>query len=43
MYRDIKLRGAIVTEKKLTILPKEKFFNRYNGICNLSKDTSNVG
>jgi Bardet-Biedl syndrome 5 protein len=43
MYRDIKLRGAIVADKKLSILPEEKFFNRYNGIWNLSKDTGNVG
>ena len=43
MYRDIKLRGAIVAEGKLSILPDEKVFNKYSGISNLSKETTNEG
>jgi len=44
LYRDIKLRGAIISDKKLNILkPHEKVFNRYNNIWNLSKETGNIG
>jgi Bardet-Biedl syndrome 5 protein len=38
MYRDLKLRGAIVQEKQVIILPKEQIISRYNGVWNLSSE-----
>jgi Bardet-Biedl syndrome 5 protein len=38
MYRDLKLRGAIVQDKQVMILPKEQIFTKYNGVWNLSAE-----
>lgn len=38
MYRELKLRGAIVQGKQLRILPQEEIFSRINGVWNLSSD-----
>jgi Bardet-Biedl syndrome 5 protein len=43
LYRDLKLRGAIIREKKLIMLPNEQIFNNYNGVWNLSTDQGNLG
>ena len=43
LYRDLKLRGAIVAEKSLIMLPKEQVFNKYNGVWNLSAEQGNLG
>jgi len=43
LYRDLKLRGAIIQEKNLILLPLEKIINKYNGVWNLSADQGNVG
>jgi hypothetical protein len=31
LYRDLKLRGAIIKEKELLILPEEKLYNKIAG------------
>lgn len=31
MYRDLKLRGAVIKDKELLILPEEKLFNKISG------------
>ena len=38
MYRDLKLRAAIIAEKTLTLLPTEQIVTRYPGFWNLSAD-----
>lgn len=38
MYRELKLRGAIIQSKKLRILPQEQIFSHVNGVWNLSSD-----
>ena len=43
LYRDLKLRGAIIQEKSLILLPLEKIVNKYNNVWNLSADQGNVG
>ena len=43
MYRDLKLRGAIVADKQIIMLPKEQIFTRYNGVWNLSAEQGNLG
>ncbi|KAK7063197.1 Bardet-Biedl syndrome 5 protein [Halocaridina rubra] len=43
MYRELKLRGAIVLNKQLRILPQEQIFSRVNGVWNLSSDQGNLG
>lgn len=43
MYRDLKLRGAIVQDKQVMILPQEKIFSKYNGVWNLSAEQGNLG
>ncbi len=43
LYRDLKLRGSIFTEKNLNLLALEKIINRHNTIWNLSSDQGNVG
>lgn len=43
MYRELKLRSAILTEGQLNILPQEQLYNRLNGIYNLSSDQGNIG
>jgi Bardet-Biedl syndrome 5 protein len=43
LYRDLKLRGAIVKDSKLKTLPDEEVFNRLDGVMNLSSDQGNLG
>ena len=43
LYRDLKLRGAIVQDKQVMILPKEQIFTKYNGVWNLSAEQGNLG
>ena len=38
LYREIRLRSAILNKGQLRILPKERLYNRYNGVWNLSSD-----
>ena len=43
MYRDIKLRGAIVRDKQLFLLPSEQIYDKVSGVWNLSSDQGNLG
>lgn len=43
LYRDLKLRGAIIQNKELCLLPLEEIYERINGIWNLSSDQGNLG
>ena len=43
LYRDLKLRGAIIGDKELCLLPRENIYEKYNGIWNLSSDQGNLG
>merc|ERR1712187_877042 len=43
LYRDLKLRGAIIREKELVMLPHEQVYEKIGGIWNLSSDQGNLG
>jgi len=43
MYREIKLRGAILNKGQLKLLPQEQQYNKVNGVWNLSSDQGNLG
>lgn len=43
LYRDLKLRGAIIKEKQLIMLPDEDVINKVDGVWNLSSDQGNLG
>ena len=43
MYRDLKLRGALLQNKQLVLLPLEKVYEKVNGVWNLSSDQGNLG
>jgi len=43
LFRDIRMRGAIIQDKDIVLLPGEMVVNKYNGVWNLSSETSNVG
>lgn len=38
LYRELKLRGAILTDGQLNILPHEQVYKQLSGIYNLSSD-----
>lgn len=38
MYRDLKLRGALIQNKQLRLLPREQVYDKINGVWNLSSD-----
>merc|ERR1719267_98972 len=43
LYRDLKLRGAIIKNKGLIMLPNEQLYNKVSGVWNLSSDQGNLG
>jgi Bardet-Biedl syndrome 5 protein len=43
LYRDIKLRGGIMRDKALIMLPTERIISTTNGVWNLSGDQGNLG
>ncbi|XP_013400107.1 Bardet-Biedl syndrome 5 protein homolog isoform X2 [Lingula anatina] len=43
MYRELKLRGALITNKQLRLLPLEQVYDKVNGVWNLSSDQGNLG
>jgi len=43
LYRDLKLRGAIIKDKNLILLPQEDVYNKIIGVWNLSSDQGNLG
>lgn len=38
MYRDLKLRSALIQNKQLRLLPQEQIYDKINGVWNLSSD-----
>ncbi|KAL9888815.1 Bardet-Biedl syndrome 5 protein [Glossina fuscipes fuscipes] len=43
LYRDLKLRGAILQAGQLIILPREQVITKVQGVWNLSSDQGNLG
>lgn len=43
LYRELKLRSAILSSGQLKLLAKEKLYSTFNGIWNLSSDQGNLG
>lgn len=43
MYRELKLRSAILASGQLKLLTKEQLYNNFGGIWNLSSDQGNLG
>ncbi|CAH1113029.1 unnamed protein product [Psylliodes chrysocephalus] len=43
LYRDLKLRGAVVHNKQLKILPLEQVVSTVHGVWNLSSDQGSLG
>ena len=43
LYREFKLRAAIVQDKQLLLLEKEQVYNRYTSVWNLSAEQGNLG
>lgn len=43
LYRDLKLRGAIIEDKQLILLPQETVSTQYRGVWNLSSEQGNLG
>lgn len=43
LYRDLKLRGALIHNKQLRLLPQEQVYDKVNGVWNLSSDQGNLG
>lgn len=43
LYRDLKLRGSIVRDAQLDLLPMEQVYNQIQGVWNLSSDQGNLG
>ena len=43
LYRDLKLRGSIVRDSQLDLLPMEQVYNQIQGVWNLSSDQGNLG
>ncbi|XP_060603512.1 Bardet-Biedl syndrome 5 protein-like [Ruditapes philippinarum] len=43
LYRDLKLRGALIQNKQLRLLPQEQVYDKVSGVWNLSSDQGNLG
>ncbi len=43
LYRDLKLRGALLRDKQLQLLPLEHVYQKISGVWNLSSDQGNLG
>lgn len=43
LYRDLKLRGAIVKDGEVHLLPNEQVYTKLSGVWNLSADQGNLG
>lgn len=43
IYRDLKLRCAIIQEQELLLVPHEQVFTKISGVWNLSSDQGNLG
>ena len=42
MYRELKLRAAIIRDKNLILLPNEQVYSKIDGVWNLSSDQGNL-
>ncbi len=38
IYRDLRLRTALIVDKQLKLLPMEQVYDKVNGVWNLSSD-----
>ena len=43
LFRDFKIRGAIIQDKELIPLPSEQIYHKYSGIWNISNDQGHLG
>lgn len=43
IYREVKLRGALLENKQLKLLPQEQTYNTINGVWNLCNDQGTLG
>jgi Bardet-Biedl syndrome 5 protein len=43
MYRNLRLRGAIIQDKQLRLLPREEVYTHLSGVWNLSAEQGNLG
>eukprot|EP00878_Enallax_costatus_P012631 GHUV01013194.1.p1 GENE.GHUV01013194.1~~GHUV01013194.1.p1 ORF type:complete len:293 (+),score=89.64 GHUV01013194.1:2555-3433(+) len=43
LYRELRLRGAVLADKELKLLPREAAYSKVNGVWNLSSETGNLG
>ncbi|WAQ95075.1 BBS5-like protein, partial [Mya arenaria] len=43
LYRDLKLRGPLIQNKNLRLLPQEQVYDKVTGVWNLSSDQGNLG
>ena len=43
LYRDLKLRGSILSGGELMLLPQETIYSKITGVWNLSSDQGNLG
>lgn len=43
LYRELKLRGAIILNKKIRVLSQENVFSTLHGVWNLSSDQGSLG
>jgi len=43
LYRDMKLRGSVVKDGEIILLPQEQIFAKINGVWNLSSEQGNLG
>jgi len=43
LYRELKLRGSVVRDSKLLMLPREELVSKVDGVWNLSADQGNLG
>jgi Bardet-Biedl syndrome 5 protein len=43
LYRDLKLRGSVINNGELIMLPQEQVYSKIEGVWNLSSDQGNLG
>ncbi|CAI8013132.1 Bardet-Biedl syndrome 5 protein homolog [Geodia barretti] len=43
LYREVAMRGALLADRELRLLPQEQLYNKIGGVWNLSSDKGNLG
>jgi Bardet-Biedl syndrome 5 protein len=43
LFRDFKIRAAIIQDKELILLPQEQTYHKYTGVWNISAEQGNLG